>query len=254
MNSIEIPKDNICEDTQPTSNTTKKQIELVVGQMIVPSSKSPRELTLNNLTVKELDGKGGYIDMDGIARDGLGRKRRAPKSNNPNVVSTNPDADTKLLKIRRGRHNYDPSMKEIMLVNSQAGKSLTQIACILSQKYNLPIIADTILSWEKTEGENYGKHLKLCRTYAQAYHEDILAKMISGETPASASQIEGQKWKLKTLFADWGDKAQKIEVSQMDGMSDKTLESKVTALLKRTGQLPVDLKLVAKSQNKEERI
>lgn len=192
----------------------------------------------------------GYIDGDGILRDKLGRTRKPEKLGKQDRV---------LGKARKGRvfvGKYHPDMKLMMLDLARQGKSLTQIAVRLSDEFNAPIIADTIIGWEKTEGESYSKHLKLCRTFTQAYHEDILAKMISGEIQASNPQITAQVTKLKTLFADWGDKAQKIEISGMDGTSDKALEAKVVALMKRTGKLPQDivkpkLKVVNGNQQQE---
>jgi len=131
---------------------------------------------------------------------------------------------------------YLPQMKAMMLDLSKCGKSLTQIAVALSDEYRMPIIADTLISWEKTCGEAYTQHLKLCQTYAQAYHEDLLDKMIQGKV--GNKEIAAQQWKLKTLFSDWGDRAQKIEVSQTASSSDTELTNKVIAMLKRTGNLP----------------
>jgi hypothetical protein len=115
------------------------------------------------------------------------------------------------------------------------GLSLIQI----SAKLDIP--KETLVGWstDKKTHNLFSKAFLQGQTAWQAYHENLLQKMISGEDGKkyAAAEISAQQFILKTQFkADWTEKqdVNKIEINNVARMSDEQLEQQILNLLSKS--------------------
>ncbi len=116
------------------------------------------------------------------------------------------------------------------------GYSLTQISA------ELDVPKDTLIAWSTSKGKNEQSFVKAFRqgqTLWQAYHENLLQKMISGEDGKkyASAEISAQQFILKTQFKDsWTEKQDptKIEINNVSRLSDEQLEQQILHLLSKS--------------------
>lgn len=116
------------------------------------------------------------------------------------------------------------------------GYSLTQI----SAELNIP--KENLLAWSVSKNKNdqgFVKAFKQGQTLWQAYHENLLKTMISGEDGKkyASAEISAQQFILKTQFKDsWTEKQDttKIEINNVSRLSDDQLEQQILHLLSKS--------------------
>lgn len=118
-----------------------------------------------------------------------------------------------------------PEFKDKFLELCRAGKTPTQIAVALD------IFKDELIKLSKTD--DFKDTWQKGKELYQAYHEDLLDKMMQPQSGADTKDRDLQRWRLETLFKqDWSAKAEpELETNKASSMSNEELEERIKNLL-----------------------
>lgn len=127
------------------------------------------------------------------------------------------------------KEKYNKEMANRFFELCKEGKSLTQISA------ELGIVKSVLLDWSTDPKKHeFRAAFERGKEACQAYHEDLLTKMVNGIVKCSSKQIDAQIYTLKVKFKeDWSEKQEvKIEVSELDKLNDAQIAEGIVAKLR----------------------